>query len=185
VRYRKVAVEFWNDRKIRTFDDAGKLAFLAVLTNPAMTSVGAMRGTLAGVAAELGWPLRKLERALAPAIDGKMIVVDAAAYFITMPNRLKHNRPENPNVYKGWAAAIMGLPECPERLALIGRCREHLRGCEKGFAEAFEKGLANRLVNGQPTVSQPFRIPGQEQEQEQVPPYPPTGGLMATPGSLS
>ena len=53
MRYRKVALVIWQDEKFRAFTDDGKLAFLFLLTHPAMTSVGAMRATVAAISAFL------------------------------------------------------------------------------------------------------------------------------------
>jgi hypothetical protein len=166
VRYRKISTAIWVDERFRTFTDDGKLAFLYVLTHPAMTSVGAMRGTLPGLAAELGWPRRQLEQALDPALAHGMMEVNAAAAYIGLPNFLKHNPPENPNVCKAWASAIALIPECPQRVALVERCRKYLSG-DAGKAKAFEEAFAKAF--GEP-FAEPFResmaIPEQEQEQE-------------------
>lgn len=165
MRYRKVSTAFWNDEKVRTFDDDGRLAFLYLLTTPTMTSVGAMRSTLAGLAAELGWPPRRLEKALARAIEHGMVEVNAAAAWIALPKFQRHNAPESPNVAKAWAAAIGTLPECSERQALIERCRHYL-GTSKAFLQAFEEGLAKAFPQG---FTEPLAkgSPNQEQEQEQ------------------
>jgi hypothetical protein len=139
VRYRKIDPRFWNDERVRQFSDDGKLAFLFLLTHPAMTAVGAMRGQLRGLAAELGWPPRRLERALAPAIEAGMVEVNAQASYIGLRRFLRYNQPENPNVAKAWAKAVEILPECEQRLAAVARCREYLT--PGPFLEAFEQGL--------------------------------------------
>jgi hypothetical protein len=74
-RYRKVSVQIWNDALFRTFTDDGKLAFLFVLTHPQMTSLGAMRATVAGLAAELGWKPQRLREAFAKAYLKTMLIL--------------------------------------------------------------------------------------------------------------
>lgn len=140
MRYRKVAVAFWVDEKVRGFSDDGRYGFLYVLTHPAMTSVGAMRATLAGLASELGWTTRRLERALEPAIKAGMVEINAAASYLALPNFLRHNAPESPNVCKAWVAALSAIPECPEREGLIARCRTYLPAGP--FRQAFEEAQA-------------------------------------------
>jgi hypothetical protein len=63
VKYRKIDPRIWNDAKFRELSDKGKLVFLFVLTHPCMTALGAMRGTMAGLAAELGWPAEAFQEA--------------------------------------------------------------------------------------------------------------------------
>lgn len=183
-RYRKVAVAIWSDEKVRGFNVDGKLAFVFVLTHPMMTSVGAMRATLSGLAAELGWPPRRLERALAPALQAKMIEVNGAAAYLCLPNFLKHNPPENPNVASAWGGVIRELvPECVERSALIRRCRDYLQASPK-LLEAFDKGLAKAFT-------QPFakgmaiqeQEQEQEREQEEASPLPPNSSLVGAKGN--
>lgn len=149
-------------------DERGRYAFLHLLTCPNMTSVGAMRGTLAAEATDLGWPIPRLQKALAPAITAGMVVVNARVGYIGLPNFLKHNPPESPNVAKAWATALATLPECPEREALIGRCwaklgeRQYGPTFRKAFAEAFGQAFGQALALSLPATSSP--IPEQEQE---------------------
>jgi hypothetical protein len=187
MRYRKISCAFWADERVRTFTDDGKLAFLFLLTHPAMTSVGAMRATMAGLADELGWPRRRLERALAPAVESKMIEVNPAAAYLSLPKFLRHNRPESPNVCKAWGSLIAMLPECPERQATVDRCRailaEHVeqgdlgvafgKAFEEGFREAFGKAFRHPFANPEPEQEQE---PKQEHEgTSPLPPFKPSG----------
>ena len=164
MRYRKVSSAFWADERVRRFSDDGRLAFLYLLTHPAMTSIGAMRGTIAGLASELGWTRGRLERALTPAIEARMIEVNAPASYLALPNFLRHNAPESPNVCKAWATALATLPECPQRLALVERCRTYL--ATGPFREAFEEALGKAFPEA---FREHFRkgLPNPEQEQEQ------------------
>jgi hypothetical protein len=54
-RYRKIDPRIWNDQKFRELSDDAKIVFFLLLTHPHMTALGAMRATVAGLAAELGW----------------------------------------------------------------------------------------------------------------------------------
>jgi hypothetical protein len=78
VKYRKIDTRMWGDEKFRRFTDDGKLGFIFLLTHPALTSLGAMRGTMDGLAAELGWSPRRLRTALAPAMAHKMVEINEA-----------------------------------------------------------------------------------------------------------
>jgi hypothetical protein len=63
-RYRKIAPRIWNDEKFGELSDDAKLIFFLLLTHPHMTALGAMRATLAGLAAELRWAVKRFQRAL-------------------------------------------------------------------------------------------------------------------------
>ncbi len=184
MKYRKVSPIIWHDEKFRTFTDDGKLAFLFLLTHPAMTPVGAMRGTLAGLAAELGWPQRRLERALAPAIHAGMVTVNPTAAFVGLSRFLRHNPPDNPNVARFWVSIIVEhVPECRERHALVDACRAALTGSfleafDRALSEAFPQGLPEPLPQplGQPSP-QPLGETGAVAVAVAVTPLTPQGGL--------
>ena len=151
VRYAKVSRVIWHDERFRAFTDDGKLAFLFLLTHPALTSVGAMRGIVAGLAAELGWPVRRLERALGPVQQAGMVEINAPAAFIGLPKFLRHNPPDNPNVVKAWVSVVAEhVPECPERAALLHRCRAALTGA---FLDAFDQAIGRTFPQGLPEPS--------------------------------
>lgn len=190
MRYRKIDPRIWNDERVRDFTDDGKLAFLFLLTHPAMTAVGAMRGTLSGLAAELRWPVKRLERALGPAIEAGMVEANAGASYIGLRRFLRYNHPESPNVARAWASALELVPECPERHALVARCRENLRpgpfreAFEEGLAEAFGEAFGEAKRHPSPNP-EPEPEPEQEQKQEQEQegsPLPPLIQPMASNG---
>jgi len=168
VRYRKIASAFWNDAKVRTLTDDGKLGFLFILTHPGMTAVGAMRGTLDGLAAELGWSSARFRKAILPAAELGMLELNEGAAFVGLPNFLRYNLPESPNVARSWVRTIVEqIPECDEKHALITRCRAALgesgpfrQAFDQAFAEAFGEALPQALPKG-------MANPEQEQEQEQ------------------
>ena len=109
-RYRKVSVRVWNDKRFMSLSDDGQLLFLFLLTHPAMTSVGAMRHTLAGLAAEKRWTSERMKKAFKELPD-TMVRYDGPACCIWLPNFLRHNPPANPNVVKGWGKALQVVPE--------------------------------------------------------------------------
>jgi hypothetical protein len=160
-RYRKVDPRIWNDKKFRALSDDGKLAFLFILTHPQMTSLGAMRATLTGLADELSWEPERMRDAMLDAIRHGMVVVNSEAKFVGLPNFLKYNEPEGPNsVTKAWIAALDLVPECSEKNDTIVRCRKYLDGKSDGFRDAIGDAIWDAF-------SMPCPI--QEQEPEQKP----------------
>lgn len=198
-KYRKVETRIWNDERFRKLSDSGKLLFLFLLTHPHLTSLGAMRATIPGLSAELGWPENRCRETFAELMSescGRSLVgFDEQASFIGLPNFLKYNSPENPNVVKSWSKSLEMLPECPFKEQLI----EHARACVQDRARACVKkdGSAAFLSAWETvcqTVSEPFRKPvgngwpnqepepEQKPEQEQKPEKPASGVCVQVQG---
>jgi hypothetical protein len=153
-RYRKVDPRIWNDAKFRALSDNGKLAFFMLLTHPNMTALGGMRTTVAGLAEELGWSTEAFREAFQEALRKGMAKHDEKACLVVLPNFLRYNKPESPNVIKAWANSLDLLPECPLKSELIERVKAFAEGMTKTFGEALPEAFAKAM-------------PYQEQEQEQ------------------
>jgi uncharacterized phage protein (TIGR02220 family) len=188
-RYRKVDPKFWADEKVRAFSDDGKLGFLYVVTHPHLNAIGAMRASLEGLAAELGWSPRRLRVALEPAMRAGMIEYDATACFIALPRFLKYNDVESPNGLNVWVGALDLVPECQGKERLIARCRAHLEAKSEGFRNAIPDAIRDAIRDaigyGQPMPSGiPCRIQELELEPElelelEKPPNPLPGDAHA------
>jgi hypothetical protein len=173
-RYRKIDPRIWNDEKFNALSDFGKLAFLFLLTHPSMTCLGAMRATIEGLAAELGWPVKIFSEAIDPAIEAGMIKLNAHARYIGLSNFLRYNKPEGPNsVKKAWVTAFDLLPECQEKRDLLTHCRAYLDAKSDGFKHAIGDAILHAF-------DMPSDIQEQEQEQEQKSPPPPKGEAVLT-----
>lgn len=153
-RYRKIDPRIWNDEKFRALSDNGKLVFLMLLTHPQMTAIGAMRATMPGLAAELGWELEAFREAFREAFAKGMAEHDEKACLIALPKFVRYNAPESPNVVKAWDSALDLLPECSLKNLVIQRAKAFAEGLSKAFAEALPEAFAKAM-------------PYQEQEQEQ------------------
>lgn len=134
-RYRKIDPRIWNDKKFRTLTDDGQLAFLFLLSHPFMTSVGAMRGTVAGLAAEKKWTTERMESALRESASLGMIEIDDDALFISLVNFLKYNEPEGPNSVGAWADAIDLIPECDAKKRAYARSIKYLASRSRKFID--------------------------------------------------
>lgn len=152
--YRKVDSRIWNDAKFMALTDDGQLAFLFIMTHPNMTALGAMRASIPGLAAEKGWEPERLREALREAFAKGMLKHDPKASFLWLPNFLRYNGPESPNVVKAWGKALDLLPECGLKNQLI----QHVKAFAEGLTDGFAKALPEAFAKG---------MPYQEQEQEQ------------------
>ena len=169
-RYRKIDTRIWNDAKFCSLSNEGKLLFLFLLTHPHLTSIGAMRATITGLAAELGWSSKSLREAFGEAFRKGLVEHDEKACFVGIPNFLRYNGPESPNVVKSWSDSLDLIPECALKVQLLQR----VKGFTEGLSEAFTKALPEAFRKGMPN-------PEQEQEQDITPYSPPRGTNGSTP----
>jgi hypothetical protein len=138
-RYAKVDRRIWNDARFRSLSERGKLVFLFVLTHPTLTMLGAMRASEAGLAAELEMAPEGFREAFTEALSKGLAKHDARASFLWLPNFLKYNKPESPNVVKAWPDAFDLIPECELKCQLFEQLKAFAEGLTSGFREAFRK----------------------------------------------
>ncbi len=156
-KYRKISVQIWNDQKFRQLSDDGKLVFIFVLTHPHMSAIGGMRGTTEGLAAELKWSPKRLSEAFREATERDMVRYDEEACLMILPNFIKHNRPESPNVVVSWQKAFEEMPESYLKFELFQCIERQSAALPDTFAKAFGS-LREAFAKS---------MPNQEQEQEQ------------------
>ena len=178
-RYRKIDSRIWNDEKFMSFSDSGKLAFLFILTHPNMTALGAMRASIPGMAAEMGWTEKAFREAFREASRKGCVSIDEKASCLLVYNFLRYNGPENPNVVKGWGGALDLIPECPIKTQVIEIARVKV----ESLTEAFREALPKEFIK-------PYRKPEPEPEPEPyIPPIVPQKGDVLTqqysPGFIS
>ena len=75
---------------------------------------------------------------------------DSASSFLWLPNFLKYNKPESPNVVKSWPEAFDLLPECYMKADLLQQLKGFIQGLTKGFQEAFKEAFAKDFAKGMP-----------------------------------
>ncbi len=143
--YRKIDVHVWNDARFMSLTLHGQLAWFMLLTHPMMTSLGAIRATPDGLAAELsrgdeGYR-EAFREALQDVIDKGMADYDPKANLLALPNFLKYNKPESPNVVKAWAKSAGMLPECDLKNLIIQRSIAYAESLGKGFKTAVHEAF--------------------------------------------
>lgn len=161
-RYRKIDPRIWNDEKFRTMSHEGQRLFLFVLTHPSLTMIGAMRAPQSGLSEELGLDAKAFREAFGEALSKGMLKYDEKAFLLWLPNFLKYNAPESPNVVKSWGSALDLLPECDLRKEVLSSAKAFISTMSKAFTEALPKAFKEDLPKA---ISK--TIPNQEQEQEQ------------------
>ena len=169
-RYRKIDARIWNDAKFRSLSDRAKLAFFFLLTHPHMTSLGAMRATVSGLASEMNWTEKAFREAFAEALAKGMAKHDESACFVCLPNFIRYNQPESPNVVKSWIACLDLIPECESKVVLLQQVKAFGEGLGEGFRKAFAI-LEEALPKGMPNQEHEHK-----QEHEHNTPKAPKGG---------
>jgi len=126
-----------------------------LLTGPQTSNIpGLFRAGEMALAEELEWSLEEFRKAFEEASSKGLVKSDWKARVVWIPNAIKYNRPENPNVVKGWRTAWDEIPECPLKVEAHAKLI--------GFTEAQGVGFAKAFIE---TCAKP--LPNQEQEQEQ------------------
>lgn len=180
-RYRKIDSRIWNDKKFRGLSDDARMVWFLLLTHPNMTALGGMRASLGGLSEEIGWRPPRFRKAFLEVSDPGMALFDEEASLIALPNFLRYNGPESPNVVKAWSSAYDLLPECALKDKVLGFAEDFVLGSSeafrKAFSEAFGKALHKTIPNPEPEP-EPYRKESSPPTSES--PTSGTGGASVT-----
>jgi hypothetical protein len=155
-------VRLWGDKKFRSLTPikpSGQALFLYLLTNPNTTSLpGLFRAGAAAMAEELGWELKDFRQAFEEVLNQGLVKADFDARVVFIPNVIKYNKPQSPNVVKSWATHWDEIPECELKSVAYQALKDFVKDIGESFAEAFDEA-----------INKPFckSMPNQEQDQEQ------------------
>lgn len=193
--YRKIDCRISNDKKFRSLSLEARYAWFYILTKKELAPLGAFSSSIEALAFEQGSVQYLSEKeslteslseslsldmteifkkAFVELLKKGLILYDKTEQLIYIPNFLKYNLPESPNVIKSWNSAIDSLPECDLRDYIFARSAEFIinnqsdsfkkalplefiKAYNEGYAEGFGKALHKAL---------PKTLPNQEQEQE-------------------
>lgn len=165
-RYRKVEVRTWGDEKFRALSPmppCGQGLWLFLITGPHTGPIpGLFRAGRAAMAEELDWEIEAFDKAFQEAFQQGMVKADFKARVMWVPNAIKHNKPESPNVVKSWAAEFDLIPECDLKREAFEALKASIHALGESFGKAFDETF------GKPSAKpSPKAMPNQEQEQEQ------------------
>lgn len=177
-RYRKIEVRTWSDEKFRNLSPipaSGQGLWFFLLTGPHTGPIpGLFRAGRAAMAEELGWEMEAFDEAFVEVSTQGMAKADFKAKLVWLPNAIRHNKPESPNVVRSWRVELDLLPECALKREAIAAMRECLKEAGDAYVAAFDELLVSR-ESGTPSKVAPKAMPkpstkatpNQEQEQEQ------------------
>jgi len=115
-RYRKVHVRVWGDEKFRSLSAPkpnGQTLWFFLMTGPHTGPIpGLFSAGEAALAESLGWTLKGFRRAWQEIESKGMAKADWTNRVIWLPNAIRYNPPESPNVVASWRAALDEIPDC-------------------------------------------------------------------------
>ena len=120
-----------------------------------------------GLAEALGWPLKGFRKAFQEVFAKGMAKADWGARVVYLPNAIKYNTPESPNVIRGWLKFFDMIPECDLKLEWVRRVSDYFerefkphKGDGEAFREAFREAFADAITEAsQKTSSNPQSQP--------------------------
>ncbi len=144
-RYYRVACHFWSDEKVATWPDLQKLFALYLLTTKHRTLEGFFVLPPQYIAADLGWPLRRVKDMLLKLEEEGFIRIDEKTNLLLVRNALRYQQPDSPNVQKAVMGRLRNLPDSRELMnEFLVLARKHclqsgLSACAQGFPDLLER----------------------------------------------
>ncbi len=150
-RYRKIETRLWADKKfceLSSLKPSGQALWLYLLTAP---QPGPMPGLLckgrAAFAEELGWSQKAFDKAFTEIEEQGMVKADFNARLVWIPNAIRYNFPENPNVVKSWGDEYKILPECDLLCEAMEAFKSAIYAKGDSFRIAFDEVFSNTSFN--------------------------------------
>jgi hypothetical protein len=158
-RYRKIEVRTWSDDAFRALTPlmpSGQALWFFLLTGPHTGPIpGLYRAGRAAMAEELNWEMDAFTGAFHELETLGMAKADFRARLIWLPNAIKHNKPESPNVVKHWRVEIDLLPECELKRSALVEIRAALAEIGPAFVDAFDEVTGGKLMPKPPPEPTP------------------------------
>ena len=177
--YRIILTRMWGDEKFNRLSSpppSGKYLWIFLLTGPFSNRIGLFRAGEMTLSEELGWDPKGFREAFGEVLLEGLVKVSSEYSkdrLIFIPNFIKINPPQNPNVIKDWHREWNILPECELKLeawhhikSIIEQKDKESKAWSKAFIETCRKPSikASQKASTKPCHN---HCPNQEQEQEQ------------------
>lgn len=156
-RYRKIEVSTWTDEKFRALSPMPACAqglWFFLLSGPFTGPIpGLFRAGRAAMAEELGWTLEDFDKAFAELAAAGMAQADFKVRLVWLPNALRYNQPDNPNVVRSWRADLAELPDCELKREALETMGASLAQIQAGLPQAWleARGLEPRKGSSNPS----------------------------------
>lgn len=134
----RVSPKFWIKARRRGWNDQQITLGLYLLTCEHRNLEGLYRLPKPYIAADLGWPARKVEETLATICDAGFAVYDEDAEMVLIPKALKHQAPSTPNQIKGAITQLERIPRTSLWDAFRIACASHCPKLAEAIAMRWE-----------------------------------------------
>lgn len=169
-RHRKIDVRMWGDAKFRALSaptPCAQFLWIYLITGPHTTNLpGLFHIGEAALAEALGWELEAFREAFRELSAKGLVEADWKSRVVYVPNAIRYNEPESPNVVIHWRHSWDEMPECRLKDKAQVNYQQYVIGKGKAFQEAFRKVFGEGATK-YPIGSKLNPSPNQEQEQEQ------------------
>ncbi|MEN6337363.1 MAG: hypothetical protein ABFE01_24165, partial [Phycisphaerales bacterium] len=95
----------------------------------------------AQLAEGLGWTLKGFREAFAEVSGKAMAKADWGARVVWVPNAIKYNPPESPNVVRSWGKLFNMVPECALKAEAYAQLKAFIEALGEGYAKAFREAF--------------------------------------------
>ncbi len=174
-RYRKIEVRMWRDRKFRELSPllpSGQALWVYLLTGPHTGIIpGVFTARRSGLAEELAWTLEAFDAAFGEITSRQMAEADWKEGVVWIPNAIKCNPPQSPNVIIGWHKEWQFIPDCDLKTRVLAAMRSVVQEMGRSFVKEFNVSFAESSSKSslKPLVKPSAKaVSNQEQEQEQL-----------------
>ena len=143
--YRKVYPRLYGDEKFQRLSPpqpCGRYLWIYLLSGPYTTSIPGLSVVgEAALAESLEWPLEGFREAFGEVFREGLIEVDWNKRILWLPNAIRYNPPQSPNVVKSWRHQWEFVPECAMKTLIFKQLKGFMEGLGEGFANAFRQAF--------------------------------------------
>jgi len=125
--YRKIDPRMWDDERFVALSPEAKLVWVLILTGPhTMSLPGLSVCGKAGLSEASRYGIDTVSKAVDELSASGMVVFNAAARVVRVPNAPKYNPCSNAKVLTGWRSLWNSVPECAEKYHHVASLRASL-----------------------------------------------------------
>jgi hypothetical protein len=148
--YRRIELRMWGDEKfcrLSKLVPSGQALWLFLLTGPHTRHIpGLFHAGRAAMAEEIGWDCDAFDRAFDEISRQGMAKADWFARVVWLPNALKCNPPQSPNVVRSWGKGWDLIPECDLKREAMELLRAGVHSIGPAFGKAFDETVGGTSV---------------------------------------
>lgn len=135
--YYRVCPSIWDE----AWSEDAKILALYLLVNRHRITEGLYRLPKTYICSDLAWPEERLWQPFEELLADGFLMYDEAEKVVLIVNALKYQRPDNPNMSKGWARKLRDVPESSLFAAFLQQAEKYA----PAFAEALLEHLPERF----------------------------------------